>query len=167
MSTEQVQKTEKELELEEFLKIKDYNGDTVYTTSKEELDDVLVSILATGSFTKTFDLFNGKISLTYQSISQDERMNGYKFMSKYTEDHKDISKIEYDSYMANINIALQLIRVSINKNTTNISQGELSDRLMLLSKTPEDQIRLYSKYLSIFVNITAKAFASEDVLKNS
>ena len=167
MSTEQELKTEKELQLEEFLKIKDYNGDVVYTTTKEELEDVLMSVLATGSFTKTFDLFNNKISLTYESISQEDRMKGYKFMSKYTEEHKDISKIEYDSYMANISIALQLIRVSINKNVTNISQGELSDRLLLLSKTPEDQIRLYSKYLSIFANITAKAFASEDVLKNS
>jgi hypothetical protein len=158
----------KVLELEEFLSIKDYEGKVVYTTTQEELEDVLVNILATGSYTKTFDLFKGKISLTYQSISEEDRMSGYKFMNKFTEDNKDkVSRIEYDSYMSKINIALQLVRVNINKVTTNISQGSLDDRMLLLAKTPEEQIRLYSKYLSIFANITSKAFMSEDILKNS
>jgi len=157
----------KEDRLKEFLSIKDYEGKVVYTTTQEELEDVLVNILATGSYTKTFDLFKGKISLTYQSISEEDRMSGYKFMNEFTEKNDKVSRIEYDSYMSKINIALQLVRVNINKVTTNISQGSLEDRILLLTKTPEEQIRLYSKYLSIFANITSKAFMSEDILKNS
>ena len=95
-------------------------------------------------------------------------MAGYHFINDFTNKEKDkLSRIEYDSYVAKVNIALQLVRTTINGATSNISQGTISDRMMLLVKTPEDQIRLYSKYLSIFANITAKAFSSEELLKNS
>lgn len=89
-------------------------------------------------------------------------------MSEYVEKNKDkITQVEHDGYMSKINLALQLIRITINGNPTNISQSKVEDRILLFAKTPEDQIRLYSKYLSIFANITAKAFASEEILKNS
>jgi len=105
----------KKKELQEFLQIKDFEQKTVYTTTPEELEEVLVSILSTGSYTKTFELFGGKILLTYQSITEEERISGYKFLSEFTEKNKDVSRIEYDAYMAKINIALQLVRTTINK----------------------------------------------------
>lgn len=152
----------------EFLKIRDYSGEVVYTSSLEELEKALTDILSTGSFTKTFNLWDGKIQLTYQSISEKERMQGYKLIREYTDKNKDnLSKIEHDAYQAKVNLALQLTRITVNKIPTNISQGQLEERILLLMDTAEDQIRLYGKYLSIFANITARAFSSEEVLKNS
>ena len=168
MSEKQTTEEIKAKELQEFLEIRDFQDKVVYTTTSKELDEVLTSILTTGVYTKTFDLFNGKISITFQSITEEERMAGYHFINDFTNKEKDkLSRIEYDSYVAKVNIALQLVRTTINGATSNISQGTISDRMMLLVKTPEDQIRLYSKYLSIFANITAKAFSSEELLKNS
>ena len=168
MSEKQTTEEIKAKELQEFLEIRDFQDKVVYTTTSKELDEVLTSILTTGVYTKTFDLFKGKISITFQSITEEERMSGYHFINDFTDKEKDkLSRIEYDSYVAKVNIALQLVRTTINGATSNISQGTISDRMMLLVKTPEDQIRLYSKYLSIFANITAKAFSSEELLKNS
>lgn len=163
LSEEEIQ-TQK---LDEFLKVYDYNNKVVYKTTKEELEDCLYSIISTGSFTKTFSLYGGKIELTYQSLTDKERATGYEAVRKYTVENKEkYSNIQLESYNAKVNIALQLIRTTSNGIPTSVRNGELEDRIALLSETPEDLLQLYSKYLGIFANITAKAFQSEDVIKN-
>ena len=167
MSNDKIEKTEDQIKLEEFFKIKDINGNVLYTTSETELTDALVSILTTGAFVKTFTLFGGKIELTYTSIADKERISGYELMRLYSDNNKDISEIQMGAYNSKVNIALQLLRIKTNgNNTTNLAQGPLDERIVLLGELGEEMVRLTSKYLMIFANITSKAFNSEDVLKN-
>jgi hypothetical protein len=168
MPNEEIKKTEEELKKEEFYKIKNLQDEVLYTTNAEELTEVLVGILATGSYTKTFSLFNGKIELTYSSITEKERMSGYDLIRTNADANVNkLSQIQLDAFNAKVNIALQLTRIKTNGNTTNLSQGKLDERVILLSEMPEEQIRLLQKYLMIFANITNKAFSSEEYLKNS
>lgn len=168
MSSDSNEKSQDVLNNEDFYKIKDLQDNVLYTTNPEELTDVLVNILSTGSYTKSFSLFNGKVELTYISITEKERMAGYDLIRKNADKNvENASQIQLDAYNAKVNIALQLIRIKTNNNTTNLTQGTLEERIQLLSEMPEEQIRLIQKHLMIFANITNKAFSSEEYLKNS
>ena len=168
MSNDKNEKSPEQIKEEEFFKIHDMQGELIYTTNKEELTDVLVGILSSGSFTKTFSLFKGKIELTYQSITEKERMSGYDLIRLNADKlANNASQIQLDAFNAKVNMALQLVRLKVNNNTTPLSQGSLEDRVTLLTEMPEEQVRLINKYLMVFANITNKAFSSEDYLKNS
>lgn len=168
MSDDEVKKKEEELKKEEFYKIKNLNDELLYTTTPEELTEVLVGILSTGSYTKTFKLFGGRVELTYTSVTDKERMSAYDLIRLNADANaKTSSQIQLDSYNAKVSIALQLIRIKNNDVTTNLTQGSLEDRVKLLTEMPEEQLKLYNKYLVVFSTITNKAFASEEYLKNS
>lgn len=168
MSDEKIEKTQEQLNSEEFYKINDIQGKLLYTTTKEELTNVLVDILSTGSYTKTFSLFNGKVELTYTSITDKERMSGFELIRTNADAVSEkSSQIQLDAFNAKVNIALQLIRIKTNNNTTPLNQAPLEDRVKLLTEMPEEQLRLMNKYLTIFANITSKSFSSEEYLKNS
>lgn len=160
-------KTQEQIKREEFFKIKDMQDNLLYTTTEKELTDVLVSIVATGAYVKTFSLFDGKIELTYTSIAEKDRVTGYELMRKFADSNKEISEIQMAAYNSKVNLALQLVRLKTNNNTTNLTQGPLEERIALLAELSEDMVRLTSKYLMIFANITAKAFSCEDIIKNS
>lgn len=166
MSSDEMQEEVKVNPLEEFLKIKDLQEKVLYTSTEEELQAVLTDILLTGVFVKTFKLFNGLLELTYHSISDAERVKGYALMRDFADKNENASRVIMDSYTAKINIALQLIRISIKGNITNLQNASLKERIDLLSELPEDTVRICGKYLMIFANITAKAFSSEEILKN-
>ena len=152
--------------VDDFLQIKDFEDKVMYTCTPEELEEVLVSILSVGKYNKTFSLFKGKIELTYDSITDDERNKGYEYIRKYTDENQDkISRIQLENYTTKVNLALQLARIKTNGIATNISQGSMEDRILLLSTQPEELIRTCAKYLAIFANITSKAFSSEDTIK--
>ena len=168
MSNDSNEKTQDVLNNEDFYKIKDLQDNLLYTTNSEELTDVLVNILSTGAYTKSFSLFGGKIELTYTSISEKDRMSGYDLIRKHADKNADnLSQVQLDAYNAKVNIALQLVRLKTNGNVTNLTQGTLEERVALLAEMPEEQIRLIQKHLMIFANITNKAFISEEYLKNS
>lgn len=168
MSNDKKEKVEETLDNKEFYEIKDMQDKLLYKTNPEELTDVLIGILSTGTFVKTFSLFKSKIELTYSSITDEERMLGYDLIrTNADKNSNNLSQIQLDSYNAKVSIALQLNRIKTNGNTTNLTQGSLEERVLLLSKMPEQQVQLFNKYLMIFANITSKAFASEEYLKNS
>lgn len=150
-----------------FFEIKDYEGKVIYTTNPDELKDILIQILTLGVYTKTFEVFKDLYSLTYQTISEKERISGYDLVRLYTEKNENTSRAILDTYSKNVNIALQLVRITIKGNSTQVSQASLEERIALIEELNEDQVRNVSKYLMIFANLTAKAFASEEVLKNS
>jgi len=152
--------------VDEFLLIKNYEDKVLYTCTVEELEEVLISILSAGVYTKTFTLFNGKIELTYQSITDEERNKGYELIRTYTETNKDkLSRIQLDNYTSKVNLALQLVRIKTNGIGTNMQQGDLDERILLLTGQPEELLRLCSEKLAVFANITSKAFVSEDAIK--
>lgn len=158
----------KELEIKDsFFDIKDYEGKVIYTTNPEELKDILIQILTLGVYTKTFEVFKDLYALTYQTVSEKERISGYDLVRVYTEQHENTSRAILDTYSKNVNIALQLVRINIKGNATQVSQASLEERIALIEELNEDQVRNISKYLMIFANLTAKAFASEEALKNS
>ena len=153
-------------EMERFLQVRNFEDKVIYTCTEEELDEVLISILSAGSYTKTCPLLKGKVELSYQSISDSDRASGYEWVRKYTDEHKDtLSRIQLENYTAKVNIALQCIRIKANGATTNLSQGDIDERIVLLSNQPEELVQLCQKWLGVFANITSKAFASEDILK--
>ena len=150
-----------------MFEIKDINGEVIYTSTKEELEEVLVSILSAGSYVKTFSLYGGKMELTFTSISEKQRMETYDTIKKYIDAHGGkLSQADVDSYSSKVNIVRQLLRIKTNNNTTNLAEGDIEERIALLSETPEDIIRVYSKYLMIFANITHMAFTNEEIVKN-
>lgn len=164
---EELKKAEKDKHYKEFMDIKDFAGNTVYTCNEEEFTDIISDILMLGKYTKTFSLYNGKIELTYETIVDKDRAKGYALIRKYTDDHKNnYSNIELESYTSKVNIALQLVRVTNHNNTLNIAEGDLEERMQLLEEVPELQLSLYSKWLGVFANLTNKAFNFEDALKN-
>jgi hypothetical protein len=168
MSEEVNKKSEEELNKEEFYKIKNLQDDLLYTTNSEELTEVLVSILSTGAYTKTFSLFKGKIELTYTSITEQERMKGFGLIRINADENiGKQSQIEANAYNSKVNMALQLIRIKVNNNKTELTKGDLKERIQLLEEMPEEQLKLINKYLIVFSNITNKAFESEEYLKNS
>jgi hypothetical protein len=168
MSEEETKKTEEELKKEEFFKIKNLQDDVLYTTNSEELTEVLINILSTGAYTKTFSLFNGKIELTYTSITEQQRLKGYELIRLNADASLGKqSQIEANAYNARVNMALQLIRIKVNNNKTELSKGTLEERVKLLEEMPEEQLKLINKYLLVFSNITNKSFESEEYLKNS
>jgi hypothetical protein len=174
--SEETKKTPEELEkekMEEFLKIYGVMGEVVYTTTTEELTKVLTDILTMGSFTKTFSIFNSRLEMTFESITEKERMNSYDLVRKFIDSNKSekdgatqLSQAQIEAYRAKVNVALQLLRIKVSTSPINLREKPLEERIMFFSETPEDVMRTYSKYLMIFANITAKAFSSEDILKN-
>ena len=167
LTTEEKKEQEKKQHYKEYMEIKDYEGNVVYTCTEEEFEEVLSDILMLGKFTKTFSLYNGKIELTYETILDKDRAKGYALIREYTENNKNkYSNIELETFTSKVNIILQLVRVKNHNNTINLNEGELSERMLLLEEVPELQLSLYSKWLGIFANLTNKAFNFEDALKN-
>ena len=167
LSNEEAEAKEKAQELEEFLSIKDMDGNLIYKSSKEELTDVLTSILTTGKFVKTFNPFKGIVELTYESITNEKRTKAYELVKEYADNHKDTSRLILDSYTSKVNAALQLVRIQIGKSEPiNLSQVDLIERIKFLTEMPEETVNLVSKYLMVFANITSRAFNSEEILKN-
>lgn len=167
LSKEELEAKRKAQELEEFLSIKDMDGNLIHKTSKEELTNVLTSILTTGKFVKTFDPFNGLVKLTYESVSNEKRTKAYELVKTYADEHKDTSRLILDAYTSKVNTALQLIRIEIGKSDPiNLSTVDMVERIKFLTEMPEETVNLASKYLMVFANITSRAFNSEEVLKN-
>lgn len=138
-----------------------------YVTSKAELEDILVSVLSAGSFTKTFVLFGGKLELTYTSISEEQRMKAYDLTRKYIEDNKDeISEVMVNAHTSRVNIASQLVRIKTNGHTTNLAEGSLEEKLRFLVEAPENVLHVYSQYLIIFAQLVNMAFRDDETLKN-
>lgn len=150
-----------------FFDVKDYEGVVIYTTNAEELKDILVQILTLGVYTKTFEVFKDLYSLTFQTISEKERIAGYDLVRIYTEKHENTSRAILDTYSKNVNIASQLVRIKVKDNATQVSQGSMEERVALIEELNEDQVRTISKYLMIFAILTSKAFQSDVALKNS
>jgi hypothetical protein len=150
-----------------FFEIRDYENKLIYTTNVEELKEILTQILMTGVFIKEFEVFKDLFYLTFQTISEKERIKAYDLVRIFTKDNEDTSRAILDTYSKNVNIASQLIRIKIKSNTTQVSQGTLEERILLLEELNEDQLRSISKYLMIFATLTAKAFNCEEAIKNS
>ena len=147
--------------------IRDINGDVIYTTNEAELEEALFGVLTSGAFVKTFSLFNGKVDLTFTTITDAKRMKGYELIRDNIEQQKDgLSKALIDAYNLKVNIGLQILRIKIDGHTTNLAEGSLEERVTYLSEMPEEMLRLLSKYLMIFANITNMAFNREETLKN-
>lgn len=164
---EEVVSPESKVEINEFLLIKDRMGEVIYTCDVKEFEEVIDNILSLGVYTKTFKLFGGKIELTFETITDEQRGEGFEFIRAYMDKNTEkLSQIQIDSYTPKVNLALQLIRITTKGVSTPIRTGSLDERMKLLTSTPEDLLRLYGKYLAIFANITSKAFNSEDALKN-
>ena len=159
------EKEEKKIEYD--FNIRDIFGKTIYTTNEQELEEVLLGILSTGAYVKTFDLFNGKAQITYTTISELKRQKGYALLRDNIEANKEnLSKAMADSYQVKVNIALQILRIKIDGHTTNLAEGSIEDRITYLGELPEEMLRLLSKHLMIFANITNMAFNREETLKN-
>jgi hypothetical protein len=150
-----------------FFEIKDYEGKVLYTTNIDELKDILIQILTLGTYTKTFEVFKDLYYLTYSTISEKERILGYDLVRQFTKDHEDTSRAIIDTYTKNTNIALQLVRIKIQNNTTQVSQGSIEERISFIEELNEDNVREISKWLMVFATLTSKAFNSEQALKNS
>ena len=147
--------------------IRDINGNVIYTTNEAELEEALFGVLTSGAFVKTFSLFNGKVDLTFTTITDAKRMKGYELIRDNIEQYKDtLSKALIDSYNLKVNIGLQILRIKIDGHTTNLAEGSLEERIAYLSEMPEEMLRLLSKHLMVFVNITNMAFNREETLKN-
>jgi hypothetical protein len=69
--------------------IRDINGSVIYTTNEEELEEALFGVLTSGAFVKTFSLFNGKVDLTFTTITDAKRMKGYELIRDNIEQQKD------------------------------------------------------------------------------
>lgn len=152
--------------LQDLLEIKDLNNDIMYTASIEEYEEVLDDILSSGEYVKTFELLKGRIKLTFKTITEKEQQDGYTFIRQHFVANEKLSPIERDTFTSKVNIAQQLIRIETGGIATPISNGNLKERLQMLDEQPGDLLRLISKYLTIFANITARAFNCEDALKN-
>lgn len=169
---ENINKSEKSKEeiakekLESFLSIVDQDGGLIYKTSMEELESIVSDVLSMGNYTKEFSILNGKLELVYSTLLEKDRQVGYELVRKYTDDNKDASRIQIETYTSKVNIALHAVRVVTNGTATNLSTGKIEERLQLLAELPEPVVISLDKYLRVFLNIVNKAFNSEDVIKN-
>ncbi len=166
MPVEETQEQTESNPKEEFLKIRNFDNEVVYSATEEELETILVSILMTGVYTKTFSIFGGKLEFTFKSITDDERNKTFDLMRTFGKANEDASQLTISSYTTKVNLASQLTRITVNGQVIPISQAALDERLEALSEQPEELIRSAAKYLLIFQNLTNKAFTSEDILKN-
>ena len=170
MPVEEVnEKTKEELEkeqLDSFLAIKDFNEEVVYTTTVDELKEVLTEILLGGAYTKTFTLYGGLLELTFSTVNDKERNESYSLIRKFAKENEDASRMMADSYSSKTNIACQLLRVKIKDTVTNLRSIDISERILFLEQLEEDIIRTMSKYLIVFSTLSFKAFESDKVIKN-
>lgn len=168
MSDAVAQEQVKETVDAERLQIKDLMGNILYTTNDTELEDILHKILLSGSYTKTFTLLKGMLSLTYVTLTDEERAKVYEHLKEWGKTHEDATNVQIDSYSSKASVAAQLTRIEVKNGggAQNIASIPFEERIAYLSSLPEHIITAASKYLMVFMGITNRAFTEEAPIKN-
>lgn len=140
----------------------------IYESSEDEYSNIVESILLTGAYKKSFELLKGKLILTYTTITDSKRREGYELMKDYGKANPDSTGSQIDHYTSKLNIALQLDRIQIGGSTglVNLAQESVNARIQFLDEQTEDVVRLASKYLMVFRKLINNSFNYSETLKN-
>ena len=117
------------------------------------------------SWTKTFSI-GPKLKLTFNTISDDEKLELLGSMKKWAEAN-DASSNMFDQYLNKVNLAYYLSFIEMNGDGINLREKKLEDRIKFLGTMAEGALQLYGTYLFVFLEIIRKTLVSQVNIKNS
>ena len=153
-----------EVETKQNLNITSKDGQLLYTTTQEELDECFYSIIGLMSFTKTFNV-GSKLKLTYTTITDDQKMKLLKSMKEWAGSN-DASSTMFDQMLNKLNLANYLSYIEMNGDGINLREKDLDKRLEYLGSMAEGALQLYGTYEFVFLEIIRMALLSQVSLKN-
>ena len=136
-----------------MFEIKNNRGEVMFVADQELYNRIVADIISVGSYTHTFVIYEGKLSATFKTISSSERLE----LSNKTKD-KDSSEF----YLASL--TYHLVRVGLAETDIQIAGTEdAENKLRILPAPLMDKIL---HYFNVFMELTDRAFASDDIVKN-
>ena len=146
-------------------KITSKDGQVLYTSSQNELDECFYSVIALMSWTKTFTV-GKKLKLTFTTITDNQKMELLSVMKKWAE-QEDASNNMFDQHLNKLNLAHYLSYIEIDSNGINLREKEVDKRMEYLGSMPEAALQLYGTYQFVFLEIIRKALLNQVNVKNS
>lgn len=166
MSEQEVKQAEKpEVDPEAEFKIESKDGQLLYKTSPEELDECFYSIIALMSWSKTFNI-GKKLKLTFNTITDNQKMELLSSVKVWA-DKNEASSNMFDQQLNKTNVAYYLSYIDMDGNPINLREKKVEDRMALLGTLPEASLTIYGTYLFVFLEIIRKALLNQVNLKNS
>lgn len=146
-------------------KITSRDGQLLYQTTQQELDECFYNIIALSSWTKTFNI-GTKLKLTFTTINDDQKMELLATMKKWASD-SDSSSTMFDQHLNKLNIAYYLSYIDMDNSGINLREKDVDARMKFLGTMAEGALQLYGTYLFAFLEIIRKALLNQVSLKNS
>jgi hypothetical protein len=146
-------------------KINSRDGQLLYQTSQEELDECFYSIIALMSWAKTFEI-GSKLKLTFSTISDDQKMELLTAMKKWAEVNEASSNM-FDQQLNKFNLAYYLTNIEVSGSSINLREKGVEERIQFLGSMTENALQLYGTYIYVFLEIVRKALLNQVNVKNS
>jgi len=141
------------------------DGRKVYQSDEEEFGQCFYAVLALLAWNKTFNV-KSDLSLTFTTITDEERQALLKNVREWA-DSNNASGQMFEAYMTKLNLAYYLTVIQVQGSVINLREKPVEDRIMYLSKMPEQALNFYGMYNFIFNEIVRRALIEPLTLKNS
>lgn len=160
MSDEVVQ----EAPVPEGIPVKLPNGTPVYYITQEEKDEAFYGVIALMSWSKTFTIPEKKMSLTFTTISDEEK---HALLARVKDWAKnDPTTNQFENYMTKIQLAYYLSAIEMNGNLINLRDQDIEKRIEYFGRMVEQSLIFYNMYYVIFMEIVRNCLMDPLVLKN-
>jgi hypothetical protein len=117
------------------------------------------------SWTKTFTV-GQKLKLTYSTISEDQKMKLLASIKEWSEATNG-SNTMFEGQLNRLNLAYYLTYIEMMKDTINIREKKLEDRMSFFGTQSEHALQLYGTYHYVFLEVIRLALLDQVSLKNS
>lgn len=141
------------------------DGTLLYQTNQDELDDCFYSIISIMSWTKTFPVGN-KLKLTFNTITEDAKMELLRSIKLWSEENSS-SNTMFEQQLNRYNLANYLTYIEMGKETINLREKKLEDRINFFGTQAESALQLYGTYHYVFLEVIRLALLDQVSLKNS
>jgi len=129
-------------------------GEVIFRADQELYTRIVTDILTVGNYVHTFNIFEGKLTATFKTISAPERIELFNKV-------KDIE----NGYEADM-IMLTHYLDRIKWNGADIQIAGTDDGENKLRLLPELVMNKIIQYYGVFLSLTNNAFEQDDVVKN-
>jgi len=141
------------------------DGDLLHTSNQEEFDDIVFNVCAFGADSRTFQAHNGKIKLTFTTISETINEEILKAMQEYVKDSSP-SQALLERKRKKLDLCYQLQSIEVGNSNVNLRERKPEDRQKYFDAMAKQQIDYYGLYVWAFEELIRRALLDGEALGN-
>ena len=149
--------------------IRNQAGKLLFVGSEELYTKIITDVITQGCYTHTFDIFDGKLSATFRSLTESKRTELLKHV-KSTFDVSNEVNLEAQANNDTLALAYYLQGIKMDGVEVPVASKQNEDveaKMNGLKALPSAVVDKLIQYYTVFSVLMSRAFNSDDVVKNS